>query len=94
MIETVVSETIIETIIESIDTEPSVIILSDDTPQVIITENEPGPQGVAGLSNISQADDIDITNLQDGSLIVYSTTSSKWIATKNLDQQAIDSGQY
>jgi hypothetical protein len=100
MIETTVSETIIETIIVSEDTEPSVLIISTDEPQVIIAENEPGPQGIqgpageSGLVPLSQLEDVDVSNLTNGSLLVYSDQSSTWVATTLLENQRIESGQY
>lgn len=57
-------------------------------------QGDQGPQGPSGVTNISQAEDVDITNLKDGSVLVYSTNSSKWEATNTLDKQVIDSGQY
>lgn len=54
----------------------------------------PGPQGESGVTNISQAEDADITELKDGSVLVYSAATSKWIASDTLDKQIIDSGQY
>lgn len=101
MIETTVSETIIETIVVSEDTEPSVIIISTDEPQVIVTVNEPGPQGIQGIQGepggtipLSDLVDVDSTNLTNGSVLVYSTSTQKWVATQELSNQIIESGQY
>lgn len=97
MIETICSETTVQIIEVGQDVEPQVILVTDDTPQVIITENEPGPQGPqgpAGIQNISQANDIDISNLENGSVLVYSQNDEKWVATRLLEQQAIESGHY
>ena len=94
MIETTCSETTVQVIEVDSDTEPQVILVSDDTPKVIITENEPGPQGPAGIKNISDADDVDTSNLEDGSLLVYSQNTEKWLATRLLEKQAIESGHY
>lgn len=97
MIETICSETTVQIIEVGQDVEPQVILVTDDTPQVIITENEPGPQGPqgpAGIQDISQANDIDISNLENGSVLVYSQNDEKWVATRLLEQQAIESGHY
>lgn len=55
-----------------------------------------GPQGASALANfhISQALDVDVSNLTDGSLLIYSTDSDKWVANTNLDSQAMDCGEY
>lgn len=100
MIETTVSETIIETIVVSEDTEPSVIILSTDEPQVIIEVNEPGPQGIqgiqgeAGSTELETLTDVDLTLKTNGSVLVYSTPSQKWVATTLLENQSVESGHY
>lgn len=94
MIETVNSETTVQIIEVADDQEPQVILVTDDTPQVIVVENEPGPQGASGIQNISQAGDINLENLESGSVLVYSQTTEKWIATRLLEQQAIESGHY
>jgi len=39
-------------------------------------------------------DDVDLTNLNDGSLLIYSTQTSKWTAGVLLNKQIIESGQY
>ena len=97
MIETTCSETTVQLIGVADDVEPQVILINDDTPNIIITENEPGPQGPqgpAGIQNISDANDVNITNLEDGSILVYSQTNETWVATRLLEQQAIESGHY
>jgi len=43
---------------------------------------------------INKLDDIDVSNLQDGSVLVYSTNSSKWEASTTLDKQAVEGGYY
>lgn len=94
MIETTCSTTEVQIIVVDEDTEPSVILVTDDTPQVIVTENEPGPQGVPGVTRITQAEDVNATSLEDGSVLVYSTNEDKWVATRLLEKQYVDSGHY
>lgn len=101
MIETTVSETIIETIVVSEDTEPQVIIVTTDEPQVIVEVNEPGPQGIQGLKGdngdsvpLSQMQDVDALNLTTGSVLVYSLDANKWVATTLLENQSVESGHY
>lgn len=97
MIETSCSQTTIEIIEVGDDVEPQVILVTDDTPQVIISENEPGPQGPrgpAGIQNISEASDVDTSNIEDGSILIYSQSSEKWVASRLLEKQAIESGHY
>ena len=53
-----------------------------------------GPQGASANFHIGQALDVDVSNLTDGSLLIYSTDSDKWVANTNLDSQAMDCGEY
>lgn len=100
MIETTCSETIVQIIEVGQDVEPQVVLISDDTPQVIIAQSEPGPQGLpgpqgeAGISKLGDATDVDTSSAQNGSLLVYSTNVEKWVATRTLENQYVDSGQY
>lgn len=48
---------------------------------------------VAG-SKLTLLKDIDVTNLADGSVLVYSVTSEKWEATTLLEKQTVEGGQY
>ena len=50
-----------------------------------------GPMGPSALSAFT---DVNATNLQNGSLLVYNTATTKWTATTTLEQQIIEAGQY
>jgi hypothetical protein len=47
-----------------------------------------------GANQVNKLDDIDVTNLSDGSVLVYSQSSSKWEATTVLEKQQVECGQY
>lgn len=65
------------------------------TPQQRITTVVTGQLGPPGTSrNIEDLLDVDATNLQDGSLLVYNTTTSKWSSTTLLNQQQVDCGEF
>ena len=55
-----------------------------------------GIQGPSGESqfHLNNAQDIDVTAITDGSLLVYKANTSKWTATKTLQQQDFEGGQY
>jgi len=42
----------------------------------------------------NMATDVDITDLDDGSLLIYKTNINKWKASTTLDQQDVDAGEY
>lgn len=66
------------------------VVISAPQPQVIVT----GIMGPAGARDISSMEDTDLSNLQDGSLLAYSSATSTWVATRLLEQQIIESGQF
>jgi hypothetical protein len=53
-----------------------------------------GEQGIPGPNTINTAEDVEITDLKDGSVLVYKTQISKWKATDILDSQTVDGGQF
>lgn len=53
-----------------------------------------GIQGPSGPNVISNAQDVSITDLKDGSVLVYSTAVSKWEATNILQKQELEGGQF
>jgi hypothetical protein len=46
-----------------------------------------GPQGTAGSSqnNVAQAQDVDVSGLQDGALLQYRASDQKFVARNTLD---------
>ena len=53
-----------------------------------------GIQGPSGPSSISAAGDVDVSNLEDGSVLVYKSSSSMWTATTTLEQHNLEGGHY
>ena len=50
--------------------------------------------GASGV-NVGSLGDVDATNLEDGSLLVYNSSSSKWVATKEIgDGQNLNGGSF
>jgi len=52
-------------------------------------QGPPGPQ-----SSIATLPDVDITNLQNGSVLVYQTSTNKWTSTTTLDSQNMEAGEF
>ena len=53
-----------------------------------------GVQGPSGPNNISTATDVDVSGLEDGSVLVYKSSTLKWRATRTLEQQNLEGGHY
>ena len=45
-------------------------------------------------NSISSLNDIDVSNLQDGSILIFSTSSGKWESETLLNKQTVECGQY
>lgn len=70
--------------------EAGTVVQRVDAGTIVVT----GMIGPPGVANITDASDLDKTNLQDGSVLVYQASNTKWIATKDLVKQNIDGGSY
>ena len=46
------------------------------------------------IRQLSDINDIDLTQIEDGTVLVYNEQSEKWVATKNLDNQNIGGGLF
>ena len=56
-----------------------------------------GPQGVQGppgVTNLYALEDIGVTDLQDGQVLVYNSNIQKWVSTSILNAQILDAGEY
>lgn len=73
----IVSETTTEAVIVS-GSDDKLIVTGIMGPQGPIGPQ--GAQGVPGVTRISQADDVDATNVQNGDILIYNSTLSKWVA--------------
>lgn len=100
IIDTVV-ETVVETVLVQEEVNPTTIIITSETPQAIIGVSEPGPQGIQGPQGLQgiqgplvSAPDVDASTLANGSLLIYSTSSQKWVASTLLENQSLESGHY
>jgi len=69
--------------------ETNTVVQSLETPTIVVggIMGPPGPS-----SNLSSSGDVDITNLQDGSTLIWNATSSRWQASKLLEKQIINAG--
>lgn len=47
-----------------------------------------------GVTTITGLTDVDVSNLENGSVLVYANTSSKFVATRTLEQQIVNGGLF
>lgn len=69
-------------------------VLSITKQEIVLSMSRIGGQGSQGLNILSLGTDVDTTDLVDGSILVYSTDTSKWVSTILLGKQTIEAGQY
>ena len=71
------------------------IVSSDTTTQVKkVVVGRPVRRVQQAGNSIGTASDVDISTLQNGSLLVYNSSSSKWTSTTELANQNINGGTY
>ena len=74
--------------VKKVVTEPNVKVA-----KVVI--GRPVKRVTSGSFAISNLYDVDVSSLENGSLLIYNTSTSKWIASKNVeDGQNINGGSY
>ncbi len=66
-------------------------IVTDDKPARIITSGMLPPPAV---NSIMASGDVDLTQLQDGGVLVYNTATNMWTATNLFEKQIFEAGQY
>lgn len=101
MILNTVTETVVETVVIQEEVNPTTIIVTSDFTEVVVAVSEIGPQGAKGDQGIpgaavplSTLSDVDTAVLNNGSILVYSTNSQKWVSTTLLENQSVESGHY
>lgn len=61
----------------------------------VVTVGIQGPAGATGVVSIANSTDVELpTEITDGSVLVYSTTNGKWTATRKLEKQDLEGGQF
>lgn len=71
-------------------TEQGIVVVATDTAEVVVT----GIMGPPGASSLADMQDIDKSELTDGAVLVYTANTATWRATKKLDNQILEAGQF
>jgi len=66
------------------------VIVEDKKATTVVTGLMPPPQAIS-VSNLA---DIDLTNLQNGGVLVYDSATQTWTATNKLENQIFEAGQF
>jgi hypothetical protein len=72
------------------------VVVSLDNKSKVVAVSVPGPKGDSGAAatasnlNLNEISNINSTNLADGSILMYSTSTSKWIAKNDLTPETGD----
>jgi hypothetical protein len=72
-----------------VDNNQTVVVESDQS-RTIVT----GIMGPRGAASFSELQDINLSQLGPGSLLIYDAGTNQWTATTLLDQQIVESGQF
>jgi hypothetical protein len=72
------------------DQSVNTVVVRDETPRTVIT----GIMGPPGKTTINALEDVNISQLTTGSILVYNSQTQTWTSTTLLNQQIVDSGQY
>lgn len=67
------------------------VVIDNKQPTIVLT-GLIGPS--SGVTTMQGLTNVDVTTLVTGSILVYNTTSQKWVATTTLDAQNMEGGYY
>ena len=72
------------------------IVIAPGTKTIVkqITVGRPVRRVTSNSTLLSGNRDVDITGITDGSVLVYSSSSQKWVAQLELEKQNINGGSY
>lgn len=75
--------------------EKSVIKVSSNSTRVAkVTIGRPVRRVYEQGGRLERLNDVDLSSLSDGAVLVYSSSTSKWTATLDLEEQNINGGSY
>jgi hypothetical protein len=57
-------------------------------PRILINQSD------LSIKNLGDIADVDLTNLEDGSLLIYDILTQKFVASRLLEKQEIDGGEF
>lgn len=79
-----------QTAIPVVVTDTNTVTIEVGTPTVVLA----GAMGPPGASELGSMADVDVTNLQDGGILVYAQATQRWTATNTLERQILEGGQF
>jgi hypothetical protein len=71
-------------------TDTDTVVVENVAGNIVVT----GIMGPPGKTTITNADDVDTSQLTDGALLVYRAQTGRWFATNRLDNQILEAGQF
>jgi len=78
----------------SSNTKVTKVTIDDNTQVKKVVVGRPVRRVNESSGSMSGLTDVDLTNLENGSLLIYSDTSEKFEASRDLEEQNINGGSY
>ena len=75
-------------------TTKTVAVTGSNTQVKQVVVGTPVKRVTGGSFALSGLPDVDVTNITQGSVLVYETSTNKWTATLDLEEQNINGGSY
>lgn len=79
-----------QTALPIVVTDTNTVTIEVGTPTVVLA----GAMGPPGTSELSKLADLNLSNLQDGGILVYTQATQRWTATNTLERQILEGGQF
>ena len=79
----------------TVSSQPNKIVsINSKATNEVLTVGIQGPIGIQGATSINNITDVNVSNLVDGSLLIYKASTQQWTASTALTAQNIDSGEF
>jgi hypothetical protein len=66
----------------------NIAVKRKSNPRILINQSD------STFKNLGDLVDVDLTNLEDGSLLIYDILTQKFVASRLLEKQEIDGGEF
>ena len=66
----------------------NIAVKRKSNPRILINQSD------LSIKNLGDIADVDLTNLEDGSLLIYDIVTHKFVASRLLEKQEIDGGEF
>lgn len=74
--------------------DPVVVVIEQEAAPIVIEVGLQGPAGASGTNHVSGMIDVVVTDIVDGSILIWDANEQKWVAQNALRNILHDGGNF